>query len=224
MVRLSALSGLAALMLAVAPACAQETGGIQLAPAVLNTRDAQQQAVNLALSLLQQVQVMQQLQQPHGGVAAPASAAVATPGATAPSGPNAVSPAARFSSMNQQAIAKVLGDPGYLAGFSGGQPLAVSRVRPPATGQAAAPPLVVNAVDSPISIGSGNIVHQQVVNSTAIGPGATASSGAAASGSVAARGQGRGAVGSVSQGASSVAVSQGGVADATASDSNIIQR
>ena len=59
MVRLSALSGLAALMLAVAPACAQETGGIQLAPAVLNTPDAQQQAVNLALSLLQQMQVMQ---------------------------------------------------------------------------------------------------------------------------------------------------------------------
>ena len=228
MVRLSALSGLAALMLAVAPAWAQETGGIQLAPAVLNTPDAQQQAVNLALSLLQQMQVMQQLQQSHGMVAAPASAAAASPRATAPFGPNAVNPAAGRSSVNQQAVANMLGDPGYLAGFSGGRPLAASRLRPPpATGQAAAPQLVVNAVDSPVSIGNGNIVHQQVANSTAIGRGATASSGAVDSGGVAARGHRRGAAGhsgSVSQDASSLAVSQGGVADATASNSNIVQR
>jgi hypothetical protein len=37
------------------------------------------------------------------------------------------------------------------------------------------PPLIVNAFDSPVTIGSNNVVHQQVSNSVAIGTNASAS-------------------------------------------------
>lgn len=42
-----------------------------------------------------------------------------------------VNPARRHSASNQTAIARIRGDAGYLAGFSKGQPLAISRQPPP---------------------------------------------------------------------------------------------
>lgn len=215
MTRFSIISGFAALMLAAVPAMAQEVGGVQIAPDVMNIPDAQQQALNLAFSLLQRAQMAQQLQQPHGTLLAPGF-----PAGTSAADPNAVNPAAGRSSVNQQAVARMLGDPGYLAGFAGGQPLAASRVKPPPAASFAVPSqtLVVNAVDSPVSIGDGNIVHQQVANSTAVGSGVSAKA-------VAGQGGGHGGGGgSASQRASSAAVSDGGIAQSSASNSNVVQR
>lgn len=216
MARLSLLSGFAALMLTAAPAFAQEVGGIQLTPQVLNTADAQQQAMNLALSLLQRAQLAQQLQMSHG-------MALAQQGfqPSPPTSPNAVNPSAGRSAINQQTIANLRGDPGFLAGFSGGQPLAASRLKPllpPPTFIDQSHTFVVNAVESPVSIGNGNIVHQQVVNTTAISRGGPVIAGASAN-------QGNPSGGaSVSQHAMSSALSYSGTAQSTASNSSTVQR
>src|SRR5689334_6547457 len=121
--RLSVLSGVASLILLATPALAQEVGGVHLTPEVLNTPDAQQQAMNLALGLLQRAQIAQQLQQGRLGQfqGVPVQA---------PANPNAVNPSADRSAINQEAIARVRGDAGFLAGFSGGQPFALSRAKP----------------------------------------------------------------------------------------------
>jgi hypothetical protein len=76
--------------------------------------------------------------------------------------------------VNQQAVARFRGDAGFLAGFSRGQPLAASRVPPPPPVELP-PPLIVNAFDSPVTIGNNNVVRQQVSNSIAIGTNASAS-------------------------------------------------
>lgn len=218
MIRLRALSGIASLMLLATPALAQEAGGVPLTPEVLNIPDAQQQAMNLALGLLQRAQLAQQLQQGRFGQQ------VQGVPVQAPVNPNAVNPSADRSATNQQAIARLRGDAGFLGGFSGGQALALSRAKPMPvpvpTIVDQSQTLVVNAVDSPVALGNGNIIHQQVANSTAISHGAPAT----ASAGTAQRGKGRKSGATVAQDADSTAVSTGGIAAATASNSNTVQR
>jgi hypothetical protein len=163
---------LAALVFALAraltpvPAAAQQSGGEALAPEVLSTPGAAEMIRERALVRLQLIQQVQQLRAP---VIAPAS------------DPNGVNPSLDRSSLNQQTLARVpsRGDAGFLAGFAGGQPLAASRARPVTVAPTLidqSHTLVLTAVGSPVSIGNGNLVQQQVANSTALGGGvATAS-------------------------------------------------
>jgi hypothetical protein len=178
MIRTKSLLSLAlraALALSTVPAAAQQTGGEALAPEVLSTPGAAELIRERAFTRLQVFQAVQALR--------PGAAAVTTA-----VNPNAGNPALDRSAVNQQALARVpsRGDAGFLAGFSGGQPLASSRVRPPPA-EIVAPTfidksktLVVNAFGSPVSIGNGNVVQQQVANSTAISVGGPASATAAA--------------------------------------------
>lgn len=163
-----------ALALASVPAAAQQSGGETLAPEVLNTPGAAEIVVERAVARLQLFQSLQAIR--GGGLQS--GTAVASPSA-ANAGPDR-------SAVNQQAVANVptRGDAGFLAGFSGGRALASSRASP-RFAETARPTiidqskrLVINAVGSPISIGNGNIVQQQVANSTAIGAGASANASA----------------------------------------------
>jgi hypothetical protein len=162
------------LTLATIPAAAQQSGGETLSPEVLNTPGAAEIIRERAFTRLQVFQSLQAIR--SAGLQGTATAAV-------PTDPNAANPAADRSAVNQQAVARIpsRGDAGFLAGFSGGAALAPSRVRPPPA-EIVAPTfvdrsktLVVNAFGSPVSIGNGNIVQQQVANSTAISVGAPAS-------------------------------------------------
>jgi hypothetical protein len=79
--------------------------------------------------------------------------------------------AADRRTQHQQMIARIRGDAGYLAGFSGGQPLAASRIKPPSDPGGGyfvdeAQPLVINNYDGPlaIAVGDGNVIQQQVAH------------------------------------------------------------
>ena len=176
------------LMFATIPAAAQQSGGETLSPEVLNTPGAAEIIRERAFTRLQ---VFETLQAIRGAGLQGATTSV-------PTDPNAVNPAADRSAVNQQAVARIpqRGDPGFLAGFSGGLALAPSRARPPAA-EIVAPTfidrsktLVVNAFGSPVSIGNGNVVQQQVANSTAISVGAPASATATADNSAGRGGSG----------------------------------
>ncbi|PWC90919.1 hypothetical protein TSH100_02610 [Azospirillum sp. TSH100] len=91
----------------------------------------------------------------------------------APPGAMVTNPSVRRSTMNQQAITRIRGDAGYLAGFNKGQPLAASR-QPPV--QPADPsftiidaPFIVNNFNSALNFafGDGNISQQQLGDGTA---------------------------------------------------------
>jgi hypothetical protein len=193
-----------ALTLATTPAAAQQSGGEALAPEVLSTPGA---AEIVRERVFNRLQVFQTLQAIRGAGLQGAAAAVTTD-------PNAANPALDRSAVNQQAVARVpqRGDAGFLAGFSGGAPLAPSRIRPPPAEPAApifvdrSKTLVVNAFGSPVSIGNGNVVEQQVVNSTAIGIGAPATATGTAVSSTA---RGNGGTPARSQSAASQATSLG---------------
>jgi hypothetical protein len=135
--------------------------------------------------------------------------------------------------VNQQALARIpnRGDAGFLAGFSGGQARAASRAKPP-TGDTVQPTfvdnskmLVVNAFGSPVSVGNGNIVQQQVANSTAISVGGNPATATAAADNMSKRGD-RGNSGGTgaSQSATSSATSLGGAAGSTAANGYVTNR
>lgn len=93
----------------------------------------------------------------------------------APPGAMVTNPSLRRSSVNQQAITRIRGDAGYLAGFNKGQPLAASR-QPPV--QPVDPsftiidaPFIVNNFNSALNFafGDGNISQQQLGDGTAAG-------------------------------------------------------
>ncbi|MBP2306629.1 hypothetical protein GBZ48_01815 [Azospirillum melinis] len=93
----------------------------------------------------------------------------------APPGAMVTNPSVRRSSVNQQAITRIRGDAGYLAGFNKGQPLAASR-QPPV--QPVDPsftiidaPFIVNNFNSALNFafGDGNISQQQLGDGTAAG-------------------------------------------------------
>ncbi|KAA0595230.1 hypothetical protein J2848_003575 [Azospirillum lipoferum] len=90
----------------------------------------------------------------------------------APPGAMVTNPSVRRSTVNQQAITRIRGDAGYLAGFNKGQPLAASR-QPPV--QPVDPsftiidaPFIVNNFNSALNFafGDGNISQQQLGDGT----------------------------------------------------------
>lgn len=193
------LVGLAVTALSAAAASAEEAGGISLSPQVLNTPNAQEQVLNHVFGRLQ---LMQQLRQVNAAAAAPgtASSAAAVTGSGTPDA----------TTGRQQAL-------GAAQQF-GARRLAQQQLQ---LQQAAlnAPPqplTVVNAVDSPVSIGNNNIVRQQVANSTTIGGGTAQSSIGGRRATAQANSE------SVTQSASSSATSIGGNANATAINSNLV--
>ncbi len=190
--RVTLLSGLAAIAMGAASASAQVTGGVRLAPEAFTTENAQQQVVDHVFARLQQAQQLRALT----ALAAPTKAAQSD------------DPTIDRQAIAQQSIAQTRGDAGFLAGFSKGQALAASRAprqKLPDTPQ----PLVVNAYDSPVVIGSNNAVQQQVSSSTAVGGNAVASVG-------------QGNAGSAGQSAVSNASSARGSAHAVAVNSNVV--
>lgn len=96
----------------------------------------------------------------------------------APPGAMVTNPSVRRSSVNQQAITRIRGDAGYLAGFNKGQPLAASRqppVQPDPGFTIIDAPFIVNNFNSALNFafGDGNVSQQQLGDGTA-GPVETA--------------------------------------------------
>jgi hypothetical protein len=151
---LFALTVQAAVTLSVAPAGAQQAGGETLDPEILSNPGAAELIRERAFIRLQTLQSVRSFLAPP-----------VVPG----SSPNANStnPALDRSAINQQALARIPARPER----NRGQP-----------GEVFAPTLVdqsqsltVNAFGSPVTVGDGNAVQQQVANSTAISVGAPAS-------------------------------------------------
>jgi hypothetical protein len=165
MIRPACHAALVALALAASPAAAQSAGGETLAPEVLATPGAAQMIRESAFARLQLLQAVQQLRAGPAGAAPPGAAGVAA-------NLNANTAALDRAGVNQQALGRA-------------QALAASRAR--ASVASDGPPtvidqssrLIVNAVGSPVAIGNGNIVRQQVANSSAISVGAPAAATAA---------------------------------------------
>lgn len=127
------LQTVAALTLYAATAAAQEAGGLSVSGPGFG---------QLPLSTL-----------PSGGFAG-------LP-ARAPKDVAAANPARARSATDQQAIAQIRGDAGFLAGFHNGQPLAASRQPPPDFGPSAGftvveAPLTINNQDSVVNLAVGN--------------------------------------------------------------------
>jgi hypothetical protein len=211
----------AALVFAAVPAAAQQAGGEALDPEVLSTPGAAELIRERAFARLQSFQAIRGNGISGFGIAGGSPAAAANP--------NAANPALDRSAINQQALARIpsRGDAGFLAGFSGGQALAPSRIRPP-VGNVVAPTfidesktVVVNAFGSPVSIGKGNIVQQQVANSTAISVGGPASATAAADNTA---GRGKPAGAGVTQSATSSATGLGAPAGSAGGSGNVAGR
>ena len=194
MLRAIFLSGLAIIGLSAATASAQtDSGGIKLSPEMMNTPNAQEQVLNHVFGRLQQQQTLKALTAP--------------PAATGSGNANSPSDAA---GSRQQALGTAQS---FAARRAAQQQLQMEQ-------QAlSAPPqqtTVINAVDSPVVIGSGNIVKQQVAKSTTIGGGSAQSS---IDGNQA---HGQANASSATQSASSNATSIGGNASATAINSNVV--
>lgn len=129
------------------PAGAQDSGGVRLAPGAIGG------PVGLARPL-PFVQTLITAHDVQGGMSA-----------------------ADRQSLHQDMISRLRGDPGYLAGFSGGMPLAPSRQPPPPDpGFFDFPgggrhhhrqPVIINQGPVAIAVGDGNVIQQQ----TASGPG-----------------------------------------------------
>jgi hypothetical protein len=198
MIRKVLLSGLAVIALSTAAASAQEAGGITLSPEVLNTPNAQEQVLNHVFGRLQQ---MQQLRQINAAAATPGTAASAA-AVTGSGTPDTTSGRQQVLGAAQQFAARRLAQ----------QQLQLQQAALNAPPQ---PVTVVNAVDSPVTIGNNNIVRQQVANSTTIG-GGTARSSIGGN-----RATAQANSGSATQSASSNATSIGGNANATAINSNV---
>jgi hypothetical protein len=164
------IPSLIALALMAGPVAAQEMGGVKLTPEVLAIDDNQAQALSQTLSLVQRAAAASAAAQGQFGGGA-SSSRPATANTAATNSPNGS--ASDLQSVNQQSIARLRGDAGFLAGFAMNQPLAASRATPVTTAPDIAAPVVNETFSGPVSIvkGNGNVVQQQVSGS---GSGATA--------------------------------------------------
>ncbi|SMF19919.1 hypothetical protein SAMN02982917_0867 [Azospirillum oryzae] len=154
--RTAFLPTVAALLLTAGTAAAQVTGGIAFPPGPIPGA-AMAQAFSQAPRLPVSVNPT-----PRG----------------APPGAMVTNPSVRRSSVNQQAITRIRGDAGYLAGFNKGQPLAASRqppVQPDPGFTFIDAPFIVNNFNSALNFafGDGNISQQQLGDGSA-GPVETA--------------------------------------------------
>jgi hypothetical protein len=145
--------GVMALLAFGAPAMAQESGGLRLAPGVNGG------PVGLARPLPFTFPPMQTAREAQGGM---------TP--------------ADHQAQNQNMISRLRGDPGFLSGFSFGTPLAASRqvqtsqsvpddagysYRRRHHGHGQGPVIINNEGPLAVTVGNGNVVQQQSAN----GPG-----------------------------------------------------
>lgn len=154
--RTALLPTVAALLLTAGTAAAQVTGGIAFPPGPIPGA-AMAQAFSQAPRLPVSVNPT-----PRG----------------APPGAMVTNPSVRRSSVNQQAITRIRGDAGYLAGFNKGQPLAASRqppVQPDPGFTIIDAPFIVNNFNSALNFafGDGNVSQQQLGDGSA-GPVETA--------------------------------------------------
>lgn len=154
--RTALLSTVTALLLTAGTAEAQVTGGIAFPPGPIPGA-AMAQAFSQAPRLPVSVNPT-----PRG----------------APPGAMVTNPSVRRSSVNQQAITRIRGDAGYLAGFNKGQPLAASRqppVQPDPGFTIIDAPFIVNNFNSALNFafGDGNVSQQQLGDGSA-GPADTA--------------------------------------------------
>nr|WP_295836814.1 hypothetical protein [uncultured Azospirillum sp.] len=160
--RTALLPTVAALLLTAGTATAQVTGGIAFPPGPIPGA-AMAQAFSQAPRLPVSVNPT-----PRG----------------APPGAMVTNPSVRRSSVNQQAITRIRGDAGYLAGFNKGQPLAASRqppVQPDPGFTIIDAPFIVNNFNSALNFafGDGNVSQQQLGDGSA-GPVETATPAPAA--------------------------------------------
>ena len=224
-------------LMGIAAASAQEMGGVALTPQVLDNQNASASVLDHVLA---RAQAFQQLRALAGG--APTSSNAANPANQAS--------AAQATGLSSANAAGGLQGASFVAGFFQGRAANTTLVQQEInntsqtfavtnnTSQSFAltrnsHSLTVNAVDSPVSIGNGNIVQQQVSSSTAISNGgapASATSVATAAPSATThhhRGEHRDqpAQGNVpGQIAVGDATSVGGTANAVASNSSVVAR
>ena len=191
MLRHIPLSGLAVIAWSMGALAQTESGGIKLSPEMMNTPNAQEQVLNHVFGRLQQQQTLKAL--------------------TAPSAPNTGSANSPpdAAGNRQQALGAAQS---FAARRAAQQQLELEQQALSAPPQ---PTTVINAIDSPVVIGNGNSVKQQVAKSTTIGGGSAQSS---IDGNQA---HGQANTSTATQSASSSATSIGGNASATAINSNV---
>lgn len=206
---LGALAGLATLALGTPGAAAQESGGIALSPEVFKTNNAQGQVLDHVLARAQQLQQLRLLNLPGGG--AVTSSNLANPAAAAPSTDPQSLGAARTDILSLastlRARAQQPPDPVYQQIF---QEQYVDNSKN----------LLINAPNSSVSIGSNNVVSQQVSTSTAVSPTGNAAATAGVN-TASSSGTNKNAT---NQAATSAAMSMGGAAQAVAINSNSASR
>jgi hypothetical protein len=188
---LFALAVQGALVLSVTPSAAQHAGGESLSAEVLNTPGAAEMIRERAFARIQSLQAIRSI-----GAGLAVGSGIAPGGG--PANPNSANPALDRSAVNQQALARIPVRP-ERSRSSEGDTIAPTFVDQSNT-------LVVNAIGSPVSIGSGNTVQQQVANSNAVSVGGPA---IATAGAENAGGRGKSGGAALSQTATSTATSLG---------------
>lgn len=210
MSRLLVIASFAALVLGCGAASAQETGGVALAPEILQMEDAQGRVLDHVLGRLQQLQQLRLLSLSGGGtVIGNAPRPVFVPATTD-------APARSGGFDATLSLARSLRAQASPAG------VAVASQQIFNSSQS----LTVNAYESPVSIGNNNLVNQQVASSTAVSGNGNASASVKATNPGGGPGQGLGKpVSPASQSAVSNATSRGGgVAHAVSINNEVASR
>jgi hypothetical protein len=207
---LGMVAGFVSLTFGASSAWTQESGGIVLSPEVFKANNAQGQVLDHVLARAQQLQQLRLLNLPGSG--AGPSSNLANPASAAPSSDPQSLDAARSDSL---AVASAL----RARAQKPPNPVLQEILQQQFVDNSRN--MMINAPNSSVSIGSNNIVSQQVSTSTAVSRtgNATASSGvrtASAGTSTSTSG--------VNQTATSTAKSTGGTAQAVAIDTDISQR
>jgi hypothetical protein len=222
------LASVAALLLGVAAASAQDSGGVVLTPEIMGMDNAQGKVLDHVLGRLQQLQQLRQQNLSGGAVTSSnaANPANAAPPNTAPQAAgNAGGGLSLASILRRQALAA--SDPPVQV-FNTTEALTVNNSLTVNKSQSLtvnkSHTLAIDAHDSPVTIGNDNIVRQQVTSSTASSVNGPATATAAASSGAGSKGDRRRAPAnsaSTTQSAVSTAISQGGTAHAAAINSDV---
>jgi hypothetical protein len=211
MPRLLALASLAVLALGAAAASAQETGGVALTPEVMKTENAQGIVLDHVLG---RVQALQQLRALTG--AAP-TAAAALGGTAALNNPQ---PAA-VSANDPLALARALRRR-RAAQSSATDPVVQQQIINSTENLSITKnSLTVNAQNSPVVLGSNNIVHQQATTSVAVATNGNATADATSVNGGPAKRHRRGGGQTAASDATSI---DGGTAQAASSNSEVVPR
>jgi hypothetical protein len=217
---LAILAGFAALTCGGAVTSAQESGGVVLTPEAFKADNAQGQVLDHVLARAQQIQQLRLLNLTGGSGT---SSNLANPAAASSNSDPLAIGAARSDALS---LASALRQRAIKTNGPIFQQQLVENYQLTDNSRFTDNSLTVNAPNSSVSVGSNNVVRQQVSTSTATSPtgSATASAGVTTPGNHHGKGKGKTSAGQTSQTATSEATSAGGTAQAVAINTDITSR